>query len=51
MRKLRFGTVPYLNIEPFLPPGGVAGLGGQAYGMGVFRCEKDQAVILEFVVG
>ena len=36
------------DIVPFLPPAGAAALGGQAYGMGSFQLEKDEAVILEF---
>jgi hypothetical protein len=34
-------------IQPFLPPVGATGLGGQAYGMGAYRCRPDEAVILE----
>ncbi|MSO78446.1 MAG: hypothetical protein EXQ79_02430 [Acidimicrobiia bacterium] len=36
------------DIQPFLPPAEAAGLRGQAYGMGSFRCEPDAAIILEF---
>jgi hypothetical protein len=34
-------------ITPFLPPDEAAGLKGQAYGMGAFRCTADEAVVLE----
>lgn len=34
-------------ITPFLPPDDAAGLKGQAYGMGAYRCAPDEAVILE----
>lgn len=36
------------TVVPFLPPDDAAGLKGQAYGMGAFHCDADQAVILEF---
>lgn len=36
------------DIAPFVPPSEATGLGGQAYGMGGFRCGEDDAVILEF---
>lgn len=34
-------------ITPFVPPASASGLKGQAYGMGAFRCEPDEAVVLE----
>lgn len=34
-------------ITPFVPPVTATGLGGQAYGMGPYRCGPDDAVILE----
>jgi hypothetical protein len=34
-------------VVPFLPPDDAAGLKGQAYGMGPFRCAPDEAVVLE----
>jgi hypothetical protein len=34
-------------VTPFVPPDDAAGLKGQAYGMGAFRCSPDEAVILE----
>jgi hypothetical protein len=34
-------------ITPFRPPETATGLGGQAYGMGAYRCGPDEAVILE----
>ncbi|MGI9579089.1 MAG: hypothetical protein ACR2OH_12885 [Microthrixaceae bacterium] len=36
------------DIMPFVPPATATGLGGQAYGMGGFRCTDDEAVLLEF---
>jgi len=33
-------------VTPFLPPAEASGLKGQAYGMGPWRCEPDEAVIL-----
>ena len=36
------------DITPLVPPAGATGLGGQAYGMGGFRCGDDEAVLLEF---
>jgi hypothetical protein len=35
------------DVQPFLPPSEASGLKGQAYGMGAWRCEPDQAVVLE----
>jgi len=35
------------EIVPFTPPQDATGLGGQAYGMGAYRCAADEAVILE----
>lgn len=35
------------DITPFVPPQDATGLGGQAYGMGAYRCGPDEAVILE----
>jgi hypothetical protein len=35
------------DVEPFLPPREASGLKGQAYGMGAWRCEPDEAVLLE----
>jgi len=40
-------TTPLADITPFLPPLSATGLGGQAYGMGAYACEPDQAVIVE----
>lgn len=34
-------------ITPFLPPDDAAGLKGQAYGMGSYRCAPEEAVVLE----
>ena len=34
-------------VRPFVPPGAATGLGGQAYGMGPYRCAPDEAVVLE----
>lgn len=33
-------------ITPFVPPASASGLKGQAYGMGAYRCEPDEAVLL-----
>jgi hypothetical protein len=33
-------------VTPFLPPAEASGLKGQAYGMGSWRCEPDEAVVL-----
>ena len=41
-------AAPVGDIVPFLVPAGAGGLSGQAYGMGPWRCEPDQAVIVEF---
>jgi len=41
-------AAPGGDIVPFLVPAGAGGLSGQAYGMGPWRCEPDQAVIVEF---
>ncbi|MCW2786365.1 MAG: hypothetical protein JWP74_2882 [Marmoricola sp.] len=35
------------EVQPFLPPDEASGLKGQAYGMGGWRCQPDEAVILE----
>jgi hypothetical protein len=34
-------------VQPFVPPASAAGLKGQAYGMGAWRCDPGDAVILE----
>ncbi|WP_208029285.1 hypothetical protein [Rhabdothermincola sediminis] len=34
------------DLTPFRPPAEASGLKGQAYGMGAWRCEPDEAVIL-----
>ena len=39
---------PMADIEPFLVPAGSGGLSGQAYGMGSWHCNPDEAVIVEF---
>ena len=41
-------AAPVGDIVPFLVPAGAGGLSGQSYGMGPWRCERDQAVIVEF---
>jgi hypothetical protein len=38
---------PVGDITPFLPPDEASGLKGQAYGMGPWRCEPGEAVVLE----
>lgn len=35
------------DVVPFLPPDTASGLGGQAYGMGAYRCRAGETVILE----
>jgi hypothetical protein len=35
------------DIQPFLPPPSSSGLKGQSYGFGSWRCEPDEAVIVE----
>jgi hypothetical protein len=39
---------PVGDITPFLPPDQASGLKGQAYGMAPWRCQPDEAVVLEF---
>jgi hypothetical protein len=34
------------DIQPFLPPPAAAGQKGQAYGMGAWRCEPDEALVV-----
>jgi hypothetical protein len=41
-------SAPVGDITPFLPPDSASGLKGQAYGMAPWRCDRDEAVILEF---
>ncbi len=36
-------------VVPFVPPETATGLGGQAYGMGAYRCGPADAVVLELV--
>jgi len=35
------------DVHPFLPPGSASGQKGQAYGMGPWRCEEGEALVVE----